>query len=93
MKRLLGLSLALSMSILLSCGNRNKLTLMPETEKVVEAIIETDKEETTTAKIDETETNLVADEKQSSVTIDLINSNGDSSMKPVVYFTKDITAN
>jgi uncharacterized Fe-S center protein len=94
MKRLISLSFALSMTVLLSCGNQNKITLLPETEKVVETTIETAKKESTITIINETkpEADLVADEKQSDVIKDLVKNNGDGSMKPVVYFTKDITA-
>ena len=43
MKKLLSLLLVLSMSILISCGNQNKIAMTPETEKVVETTIEATK--------------------------------------------------
>ena len=95
MKKLVSLLFVLSMTILASCGNKNKIAMTPETEKVVETTIEATKKETTTVKIEETksESNVVADELQLNEINVSTNNNGGSSMKPVVYFTKDITAN
>ena len=95
MKKLLSLLLVLSMSILASCGNQNKIVMTPETEKVAETTVEATKKETTTVNIEETksESNVAADELQQNEIKVSTNNNGGSSMKPVVYFTKDITAN
>lgn len=68
MKKIISLTLALSMSILASCGNQNKIAMTPETEKVSETTAETTKIETTTVKIEETKSNLVSDELQQNET-------------------------
>lgn len=94
MKKIISLTLVLLMVVLSSCGNQNKIAMIPETEKIVETAIETTKKETTAVKTEEIkpESNLVADELQLNETKVSTNNNGRSSMKPVVYFTKDITA-
>lgn len=95
MKKLVSLLFVLSMSTLASCGNQNKLTLLPETEKVVDTTAEITIKETTSVKLEETkgESNLITDEKSLDETKVSANNNGGSIMKSVVYFTKDITAN
>lgn len=95
MKKLLSLLFVLSMSILVSCGNQNKIAMTPETEKITETTVEATKKDTTTVNIGEikSESNVVTDELQYNETKVSTNNNGGSSMKPVVYFTKDITAN
>ena len=95
MKKIISLALVTLMVVLSSCGNQNKIAMTLETEKAADTNVEATKKETTTIKIEETksESNVVADELQQNETKVSTNNNGGSSMKPVVYFTKDITAN
>ena len=94
MKKVLSLVLVLSMAVLPACSNQKEIAMTPETKKVEENYVETStKNETSVNKIEETKVddNVVLNENEIKET-NIVASNGGSNMKPVVYFTKDITA-
>lgn len=99
MKRVLSLTLILSVIVLSSCSSVDKPTLLPETEKVVESIAEAIVDDTTITKIEEentktnTESNANLNENINQTKSVIESSNNErNSMKQIVYFTKDITA-
>ena len=100
MKRILSLVLITIMAILPSCGSKETIST-PETKKVVESIKETNIPETTmqqTLTLNETTKNENENINENKIENEtnsekiLQNNNGGNNMKPVVYFTKDITA-
>ena len=92
MKRILSLGLITAMAILPSCGSKD-IASIPETNKVVESIKETKMPETTIQQTTTPETkNETTIQTENKTTTNLQNDNGGNNMKPVVYFTKDITA-
>ena len=94
MKRVLSLVLVLAMAILPACSNQKEIVMMPETKKVEESKAETSTiNETSANKIEETKVdNIVTSNENEAKETNAVVSNGGSNMKPVVYFTKDITA-
>lgn len=78
MKKIISLILVTLMVVLSSCGNQNKIAMIPETEKVVETTVEATKKETTTVKFEETksESNLADDKFKQNETKVSTNNNG-----------------
>ena len=76
MKKVLILTLVLVMAVLSACSNQKEIAMIPETKKVEEI------------KVDN---NVTSNENEAKETNAVV-SNGGSNMIPVVYFTKDITA-
>ena len=98
MKKILSLTLVTFMVVLSSCNTKKQPMLLPETEKVVESVAETTESLTTTIRNKETsiESNVNtnnSNENQKEIKKIVENSNNErNNMKPIVYFTKDITA-
>lgn len=90
MKKFLSLTLVLAITILSSCSNSNKIVMTMETEKNIESTVE--KTFATELKEQTTEMSIVSTENQSVEEKVVENNNGRDDMKPVVYFTKNITA-